>query len=76
LPLPEGPVSITRPFERVTLPSCERRNFIAGDWPIISVGPESRFFSLVFSRRRREVSIARPITTSNWSVLKGFSMKS
>ena len=44
--------------------------------PIISEQVTSLRLSVAFSRRRRDVSIARRITTINWSILKGFSMKS
>ena len=46
------------------------------DLPIMSELLTSLRLSDAFSRRRREVSIARRITTINWSMLKGFSMKS
>ena len=36
----------------------------------------SRFFKDRFSRRSFAVSMARLTTTSNWSILKGFSIKS
>ncbi len=48
----------------------------AGLAPIIVVLPPSRPLSAAFSRRSREVSSARPITTISWSMLNGFSMKS
>ena len=48
----------------------------AGLEPIIACVAVSRPFSAAFSRRSREVSSARPITTISWSMLNGFSMKS
>ena len=48
----------------------------AGLEPIIAWFALSRPFSAAFSRRSREVSSARPITTISWSMLNGFSMKS
>ena len=44
--------------------------------PIMAWFAVSLPLSAAFSRRRREVSSARPITTISWSMLKGFSMKS
>ncbi len=44
--------------------------------PIIAWFEPSCPLSAAFSRRSREVSSARPITTISWSMLNGFSMKS
>ena len=45
---------------------ADHRRLVGGSPPL----------SAAFSRRRREVSSARPITTISWSMLNGFSMKS
>jgi hypothetical protein len=60
----------------VTFSSCDFRSFMPAELPIMSVPRTSCRLSCAFSRRRREVSIARRITTISWSMLKGFSMKS
>ena len=76
LPDPAGPVSMTRPLDLVTFSSCDFSALKAGLEPSISDEVTSLRRSSEFSRRRREVSIARETTTINWSILKGFSMKS
>ena len=76
LPDPGWPVSITRPFDFVTLSSCAFNARKAWLDPIMSDEVTSRRRSEAFSRLSREVSIARLMTTVNWSMLKGFSMKS
>ena len=73
---PAGPVSITRLFVRATLSSWRFSARKAALVPIIAAAVTSRPFSAAFSRRSREVSSARPITTISWSMLNGFSMKS
>ena len=76
LPDPAGPVSMTRPFDFVTFSSCAFSPLKAVEFPSISADETSRRRRSLFSRRRREVSIARDTTTINWSMLNGFSMKS
>jgi hypothetical protein len=76
LPEPDGPVSITRPFERVTLSSCDSSDRKAAEPPNICDGALSRRLSAWFSRRNRLVSMPRRMTTRSWSILNGFSMKS
>ena len=76
VPDPAGPVSMTRPLDLVTFSNWLFNALKAGLAPIMSDCVTSLRRNSLFSRRRRLVSIARETTTINWSMLKGFSMKS
>ena len=65
LPDPAGPASMTRPFDFVTFSSWDFSALKAGLEPSISEAETSLRRSSAFSRRSRDVSIARATTTIN-----------